>query len=81
MTPPNNPQRQEQHSSPLSRLIISMMIVLAMGAYFFLSLFTRAPAMENVSLPTIVSAIEAGQVETLIVRGDVLVAILPTAIK
>lgn len=48
--------------------------MLVIGAYLFLSLFNRAPAAQDVSLPTIVSAIEAGQVETLIVRGDALVA-------
>ena len=74
MTPPNSPQRQEQHSSPLRRSIISGLIILVIAAYFIISLFSRAPTMENVSLPTIVSAIEAGQVETLIVQGDDLVA-------
>ncbi|MDX1520952.1 MAG: ATP-dependent zinc metalloprotease FtsH [Anaerolineae bacterium] len=48
--------------------------MLAIGAFYILPLFNRAPATENVSLPTIVRAIEAGQVETLIVRGDSLVA-------
>ena len=70
----NNPQRQEQPSSPLRRSIISVVIMLAIGAYFFLPLFNRAPMAEDVSLPTIVSVIEAGQVETLIVQGDALVA-------
>ena len=74
MIPPNNPKRQEQRSSPLRRSIIGVVILLAVGLYYFLPLFNRAPATENVSLSTIVSAIEDGQVETLIVRGDTLVA-------
>ena len=74
MSPQNNPQRQEQQSTSLRRSIISAVILLAIGAYLFLPLLNRAPTTENVSLPTIVSAIEAGQVETLIVRGDALVA-------
>jgi cell division protease FtsH len=74
VSPQNNPQRQEQQSTSLRRSIISAVILLAIGAYFFLPLLNRAPTTENVSLPTIVSAIEAGQVETLIVRGDALVA-------
>lgn len=75
MTPPNNPQQQEQHSSPLRRSIISaIMIILAIGVYLFLPLFNRAPAAQDVSLPTIVRAIDAGEVETLIVQGDDLVA-------
>jgi cell division protease FtsH len=74
VTPPNDPQQQKQHASPLVRSIIGVVIMLTTGAYFFLPLFNRAPATENVSLPTVVTAIEAGQVETLIVRGDVLVA-------
>jgi cell division protease FtsH len=72
--PNNNPQRQKQHSSPLSRSIIGVVIMLAISAYLFLPLFNRTPTAQDVSLPTIVSAIEAGQVETLIVRGDALVA-------
>ena len=48
--------------------------MLAISAYLFLPLFNRTPTAQDVSLPTIVSAIEAGQVETLIVRGDALVA-------
>jgi len=74
VSPQNNPQRQEQQSTSLRRSIISAVILLAIGAYLFLPLLNRAPTTENVSLPTIVSAIEAGQVETLIVRGDALVA-------
>jgi cell division protease FtsH len=74
VTSPNNPRRQEQHTSRLRRSIIGAVITLAIGAYLFLPLFNRGPATENVSLPTIVTAIEAGQVETLIVRGDALVA-------
>jgi cell division protease FtsH len=45
-----------------------------MGAYLFFSLFNRASTVQDVSLPTIVSALEAGEVESLIVRGDFLVA-------
>jgi cell division protease FtsH len=74
VTPPNSPQRPEQRSSPLRRSIISGLIILVIAAYFIISLFSRTPTTESVSLPTIVSAIEAGQVETLIVRGDALVA-------
>ncbi|MDX1670219.1 MAG: hypothetical protein R3194_12430, partial [Limnobacter sp.] len=74
MSSQNNPQQQEEHSSRLRRPIIGVVILLAMVAYFFVSLFNRTPAPEDVSLPTIVSAVEAGQVETLIVRGDTLVA-------
>ncbi|UCC86892.1 MAG: ATP-dependent zinc metalloprotease FtsH [Anaerolineales bacterium] len=48
-------------------------IILATGSYFLLPLFNRAPA-QDVSLPGIVTAIEAGQVETLTVRGDSLIA-------
>jgi ATP-dependent Zn protease len=54
--------------------MIGVMIMLVIGSYLFFPLFNRAPTVQDVSLPTIVSAIEAGQVETLIVRGDVLVA-------
>jgi cell division protease FtsH len=51
-----------------------VVINLAIGTYFIFSLFNRAPAVQDVSLPNIVTAIEAGEVETLIVRGDSLVA-------
>jgi hypothetical protein len=74
VTSPNNPQRQEQHFSLLRRSIIGIVIMLAIVVSFILPLFSRARATENVTLPTIVSAIEAGQVESLIVRGDALVA-------
>jgi len=73
VTPDNNPQREEQHSSPLRRSIIMAVIILAIGSYLFLPLLNRAQ-VQDVSLPNIVSAIEAGEVETLIVRGDSLVA-------
>lgn len=45
------------------------------GAYLVLPLFLGGPVPENVSLPTIVRAIEAGQVDSLTVREDALVAI------
>jgi ATP-dependent Zn protease len=50
-------------------------MILVMAAYFTFSLFSNAPTMQDVSLSTIVSAIESGQVETLSVRGDDVVAI------
>jgi cell division protease FtsH len=75
VTPDNNPQREEQHSSPLWRSIVMAVIILAIGSYFLFPLFIRAQAVQDVSLPEIVSAIEAGEVETLMVRGDSLVAI------
>jgi cell division protease FtsH len=49
-------------------------IILATGGFFLLPLFNRAPAVQDVSLPDIVSAIEVGEVETLVVRGDSLLA-------
>lgn len=70
----NNPQKQEKHSPLLGRPIIAVVILLAIGAYMFLPLYSRVPATENVSLPTIIGAIEAGQVKTLIVQGDTLIA-------
>ena len=51
-----------------------MVINLAIGAYLIFSLFNRAAGVQEVSLPDIVSAIEAGEVETLVVRGDSLLA-------
>jgi cell division protease FtsH len=54
--------------------MIGAMIMLVIGSFIFLPLFNRAPTAQDVSLSTIVSAIEASQVETLIVRGDDLVA-------
>ena len=51
-----------------------MVINLAIGTYLIFSLFNRTSTVQDVSLPTIVTAIEAGEVETLIVRGDSLVA-------
>jgi len=55
-------------------LIVLAVIILATGSFFLLPLFNRAAAVQDVSLPDIVSAIEAGEVETLMVRGDSLLA-------
>jgi hypothetical protein len=74
VTPHNNPQREEQRSSSLRRSIVMAVFILAMGSYFLLPLFIRTQTVQDVSLPDIVTAIEAGEVETLVVRGDSLVA-------
>ena len=70
ITPPNNFQRQKR----LSRSIIGAVIMLAIAAFVFWPQVSRTPVTENVSLSAIVRAIEAGQVETLTVRDDALVA-------
>jgi cell division protein FtsB len=74
MTPQNNPQQQKQHAWPLRRSILVGLFILVSAAYLIFALFSGGSAAEDVSLGTIVSAIEAGQMENLRVQGDALVA-------
>ncbi len=75
MNPKNDPQQKEkeQSASPLRQAIIIAVIILVIGSLFFFLNNGGGPVQES-SLPEIVSAIETGQVKTLTVRGDFLIA-------
>jgi cell division protease FtsH len=67
----NGPPRQEQQHVQIGRSLIMIIVLLVVGISA-ISLFNGQVPVEMVSLPDIVGAIEAGEVETLIVRGDYL---------
>ncbi len=73
MNPEDSPKRKEQQSSPLRRFIIITLAVAAIAAYLF-SMNSANVDVQDATLPDIVSAVEAGEVETLTVRGDTLIA-------
>jgi cell division protease FtsH len=73
MNPNNSPQHQKQQAPPLKQWVIIGAIILA-AALLPIALSSGQGPVEEVSLPEIVSAIEGGEVETLTVRGDLLIA-------
>jgi cell division protease FtsH len=73
MNPENRPQGREQQTPRLGRSILLFVAILAIGA-FVLSMNNPAAPVEVVTLPQIVAGIEAGEIETLTVQGDTLVA-------
>ena len=68
MNPENRPQGNEQQRAQFGRSIIIIVAILVIGALFF-SLTGGQVSEEVATLPDIVGAIEAGEVETLTVRG------------
>jgi cell division protease FtsH len=73
MNPDNRPHDREQQVPPIRRSIVMLVTLVALGLVMLSMVNVQAPA-QAVSLPEIVSAIEANKVETLTVRGDTLVA-------
>jgi cell division protease FtsH len=73
MNPENSPQQKERQFPSLKRSLIIALIILAIGAYI-LPFTTNQVDMRDVSLPEIVALIEAGEIETLTVQGDALIA-------
>ncbi|MDX1522330.1 MAG: ATP-dependent zinc metalloprotease FtsH, partial [Anaerolineae bacterium] len=71
MNPNDSPK--DRQFPVISRPIIIALIILAISTYV-ISFGTNRTEVENVSLPAIVNAIEAGEIETLTVQGDELVA-------
>ena len=69
----NSPRGKEQQSLPVRQIILMALIFLAVAV---LPLFVNRDRanIQDVSLPEIVGVIEAGELKTLIVRGDQLVA-------
>ncbi|MCB0214207.1 MAG: ATP-dependent zinc metalloprotease FtsH, partial [Anaerolineae bacterium] len=66
-----NDLKKKQQTSPLKRWTIIGVVVLLVGIYAYGVTSTRTIAQE-VSLPEVVSAIEAGEVKELTVQGDTL---------
>jgi len=73
MNPNDSPQQNKQQVPPLRQWLFIAVAVLAFAILPW-ALSTSQSTVEDVSLPEIISAIEAGEVETLTVRGDSLVA-------
>jgi cell division protease FtsH len=73
VNPNDDPQRKERQFPPLMRWIILGIVLLAMGAYF-IPFNGDGTTSQDVSLPEIAAAIEAGKITKLTVRGDTLVA-------
>lgn len=73
MNPENSPQQKERQFPSLKRSLIIALIVLAIGAYT-LPFTTNQANVQDVSLPEIVAVIEAGEIKTLTVQGDSLIA-------
>jgi cell division protease FtsH len=69
----NNSERDNQHMPSLRKLIGIGAIILAVILPFVI-LSQRQGNLQEASLPNIVSAIEAGEVEELIIQGDFLMA-------
>ena len=80
MNPKDSPQRKDGQFPALARPLILTLIILALSAYLF-SVNNNSPAVKEASIPEIVSAIEAGQVETLTVQGDELIATISDGTK
>ncbi len=72
MNPKDSPQENNRQIM-MNRPIIFAVILLAIGIYFY-SINTQSANVEDAQLPQIVAAIEAGEIQTLTVRGDELVA-------
>jgi cell division protease FtsH len=72
---PENDTREKkgQRIPSLKSSLIIAIIVLGTLA-FFIPRLNSGPTVEEASLPDIVSAVEAGEIETLTVRGDALIA-------
>jgi cell division protease FtsH len=73
MDPNNGPQPEKRQFPSLQGWVIIAIIIIAMAILPTLVNNSDASA-EDVSLPEIISAIEAGEVKTLTVRGDLLIA-------
>jgi len=73
MSDDNNPQPQQQQFPPIGRPLIIMLVLISLTALLFFNQ-SRAVSMQDVSLPEIVTAIEAGKIQTLVVQGDLLIA-------
>ena len=73
MNPKDSPQRKDSHFPAFSRPLIIVFIILAVSAYLF-NMSNNTTPVEEATLPEIVSAIEAGKVETLTVQGNNLTA-------
>jgi len=69
----NSPKRKEQQSPLLRRSLIGAIILLALTAYL-LPMFVQRAAVQDVSLPAIATAIEAGEIEKVTVQGDSVIA-------
>jgi ATP-dependent Zn protease len=67
------PRQGNQLVPPMRQWILIAVVILAAAAVPYFLNSNRAE-FEEVTMPDIVSAIEAGDVETLTVRGDLLVA-------
>jgi cell division protease FtsH len=72
MNPKDSPQPKDRLFPTISRSLIFLLIAVALGAYLF-TVNNQNSGVEPVSLPQIVSAIEAGEVKTLTVQGDELI--------
>ena len=74
MNPENDTREKKGQRIPsLKSSLIIAVIVLGTLA-FFIPRLNSGPTVEEASLPDIVSAVEAGEIETLTVRGDALIA-------
>ncbi|MEM7030397.1 MAG: ATP-dependent zinc metalloprotease FtsH [Chloroflexota bacterium] len=70
MNQKNSPQ---QTLSPLRRSMTTIIVLILIGALVY-SFIGNTPATEESSLPDIVTALEAGQITSLTVQGDLLTA-------
>lgn len=74
MKPDNRPKDKERRLPGLRQWLIIGAIILGLGLLQYYYWANRAPSPEAATLPEIVSAIDGGAVETLVVRGDYLIA-------
>ena len=66
-----NDLKKKQQTSPLKRWIFIGVLVLLIGIYGY-GVYNSQTRIQEVSLPEVVSAIEAGDVAKLSVQGDTL---------
>jgi cell division protease FtsH len=70
---PKNDSRKEQQFPSLRQSIIIVLIIVGIGLFVYPLIATR-PVPQDVPLPELVAAIEAGDIEALTVQGDSLTA-------
>ncbi len=69
----NSSQQEKQRSPSIKQILFGVLVVGLIVTYIY-SFNLREQNVETVALPNVVSAIEAGQVEELLVRGDQIIA-------
>ena len=74
MNPENDTREKKGQRIPSLKTSLIIAVIVLGTLAFFIPRLNSGPTVEEASLPDIVSAVEAGEIETLTVRGDALIA-------